>query len=81
MKYLVSTCETYRVSSEEEVERLIEETKRNPLFRLVKYTSQVKETKDDLYYKVDLTKVFNDIKHPESLMGVKYEKDFIKEEY
>lgn len=80
MKFLTTTCETYRVSSEEEVEKLIEETKRNPLFRLIKYTSQVKETKDDFYYKVDLVKVFNDIKHPESLIGVKYEKNFIEEE-
>lgn len=76
-KYLVSSCETYRVDSESEVKRAIEEAKQDSTFSLTKYTSEYKERKlkgevVDSFYKLTLTKVFNDIKEPDTLVDVSY---------
>jgi hypothetical protein len=44
-KYLISTVETYRVDSETEVARIIEDAKNDSKYELVKYSSTAKETK------------------------------------
>lgn len=77
-KYLVSTVETYRVDSENEVEIMLEQAKNAAEFELTKYTSEKKETKAkgeviDSYYKVSLHKAFNDIKDAYTEVDVIYE--------
>ena len=76
-KYLVSTCEVYRVDSEKETQVAINEAKEDSSFSLVKYTSEYKEVKSkgeviDSYYKLSLTKNFNDIKEPYKEIEVSY---------
>lgn len=68
-KYLISTVETYRIDTESEVKEFIEEAKHNPSFQLKKYVSEYKEKSKggeiiDEYFKVSLTKGFNDIQEP-----------------
>lgn len=77
-KYLVSTTETYRVDTENEATRAIEEAKQDSSYVLGKYTSEHKERKSkgeviDEYWKLTLTKLFNDIKEPDSIVNVNYE--------
>ena len=77
-KYLVSTTETYRVDTENEATRAIEEAKQDSSYVLGKYTSEHKERKSkgeviDEYWKLTLTKLFNDIKEPNSIVNVGYE--------
>lgn len=78
-KYLVSTIETYRVDSEHEAAIAIEEAKKDGSYQLGKYSSEHKERKSkgeviDEYYKVTLTKLFNDIKEPYDEINVIYER-------
>lgn len=80
-KYLVSTTETYRVDSEEEAARLIEEAKNDNSYVLSKYSSVHKERKQkgeiiDQYERVTLVKVFNDEKEPYSNVMVNYGVEF-----
>ena len=77
-KYLVSTIETYRVDTEAEATQAIEEAKKDNSYTLGKYTSEHKERKSkgeviDEYWKLSLTKLFNDIKEPDSIVTVDYE--------
>lgn len=77
-KYLVSTTETYRVDTEAEATQAIEEAKKDGSYVLGKYTSEHKERKSkgeviDEYWKLTLTKLFNDIKEPDSYVRVEYE--------
>ena len=77
-KYLVSTVETYRVDTEAEATKAIEEAKQDGSYILGKYTSEHKERKSkgevvEEYYKLALTKIFNDIKEPDTLVDVTYE--------
>ena len=77
-KYLVSTTETYRVDTENEATKAIEEAKQNGSYVLGKYTSEHKERKSkgeviDEYWKLTLTKLFNDIKEADTLVNVSYE--------
>ena len=44
-KYLITVTETYRVDTEEEAARLIEESKNNSKYTLAKYSSVHKERK------------------------------------
>ena len=79
-KYLVSTTETYRVDTESEATRAIEEAKQDSSYVLGKYTSEHKERKSkgeviDEYWKLTLTKLFNDIKDPDSIVNIEYEVD------
>ena len=69
MKYLVNTVETYRVSSEKEVEAILEAAKQDPKYELAKYNCVYKETKQkgevvDFWYRLTLTKVFCNEKEP-----------------
>lgn len=77
-KYLVSTTETYRIDTENEATKAIEEAKQDGSYVLGKYTSEHKERKSkgeviDEYWKLTLTKLFNDIKDPDSTVNVSYE--------
>ena len=77
-KYLVSTVETYRVDTEAEATKAIEEAKNENSYVLSKYTSEHKEQKSkgevvDEYWKLSLTKLFNNIKEPDSVVTIEYE--------
>lgn len=77
-KYLVSTVETYRVDTEAEATKAIEEAKNDNSYVLGKYTNEHKERKSkgeiiDEYWKLSLTKLFNDIKMPNSIVDINYE--------
>ena len=77
-KFLVSTVETYRVDTDEEAKNLIEEAKTSSMFELGKYSSQfIPEKKNcEAYYKVVLTKMFNDIKEPSQHIKINYDVDY-----
>jgi hypothetical protein len=79
-KFLISTVETYRVDSESEVASMIETAKKDNKFILSKYQSEKKEVKAkgevvDEYFKVQLTKIFNDIKEPDCTVDIVYNKE------
>lgn len=77
MKYLTRVVEEYRVESEAEAAKLIEDAKKDNHFILGKYASQYKERKSkgeviDCYWKVSLTKNFADEKEPQFQTEVSY---------
>lgn len=77
-KYLVSTTETYRIDTENEATKAIEEAKQDSSYILGKYTNEHKERKSkgevvDEYWKLTLTKNFNDIKEPSDIIMINYE--------
>lgn len=74
---MVSVVETYRVDTEDEAVKLIEEAKHNNKYELTKYTNEHKEVKQkgeivDEYQKVSLTKFINDIKDPYEGTQIEY---------
>lgn len=76
-KYLISTTEMYRVDSEAEAARLIEEAKHSDKYILSKYSSTYKERKKngeiiDAWHRVILTKVFDEEKEPMNSIGIEY---------
>lgn len=76
-KYLISTVETYRVDTESQVKELIEEAKTNPYYELSKYTSQKKEKTQkgeivDEWFRVTLTKIFENEKEPCMETSIEY---------
>ena len=80
MKYLLTTTEVYRVESENEAKKMIEEAKEDNHFILKKYTSEYKERKQkgeviDTYWKVSLVKTFTDEKDPQLRTIVSYAND------
>ncbi len=80
-KFLVSTVETYRVDTDEEAKALIEDAKQSAMFELGKYSSEYKEVKAkgevvDSFYKISLTKHFNNIKEPSQHIKVDYDVDY-----
>lgn len=77
-KYLISTTETYRVDTEDEATKTIEEAKQENSYTLGKYTNEHKERKSkgevvDEYWKLTLTKIFNDIKEADTIVNIDYE--------
>lgn len=77
MKYLTQVVETYRVDNEDLARDMIEEAKNDSSFTLTKYASQYKERKAkgeviDAWFKVTLTKVFNDERDPEENVTITY---------
>ena len=77
-KFLISTVETYRVDTEAEATQAIEKAKQDNSYILGKYTSEHKERKSkgeiiDEYWKLSLTKIFNDIKDADTIINVEYE--------
>ena len=78
MKYLITTTEIYRFSSEDEATHFIEEAKKESGYILIKHTVEYKERKQkgeivDYYWKVTVVKGFNDIKEPVTDVDIKYE--------
>ena len=76
-KYLITTTETYRVDSEQEVEAILEDAKNDSNYTLVKYSSQYKERKTqgevvDYWYRLTLTKAFTDEKEPDRDVQITY---------
>jgi len=76
-KYLISVVENYRVDTEQEAINMIQEAKDSNQYALPKYSSQYKERKQkgevvDAYWKVSLTKVFDDEKEPCGNTSVEY---------
>lgn len=76
-RHLINVTETYRVNSEDEVARMIKEAKENDTFELIKHGSVKKERRKngeivDSWYKLSLTKLFNDEKEPESEISIEY---------
>lgn len=76
MAYLIKSVEMYRCDSEEEVKEFIEDLKHNPYFELVKYASTKKEVhnkkEDDEWYRLEVTKLYNDEKAPISSVKIQY---------
>lgn len=80
MKYLITTTEIYRVSSEDEATQLIENAKKESGYVLSKYSTQYKEKKQkgeviEYWWKVSLTKEFNNEKNPEYDVNVSYSQE------
>ena len=78
MKYLLAVTEKYRVSSEDEAVKFIDEAKNDKGYVLNKYTTQKKEVKQkgeviDEYVVVSLTKIFNSEKEPTDEIEISYE--------
>jgi len=78
MKYLITTTEVYRFSSEDEATNFIEEAKKESGYLLTKHTVEYKERKQkgeviDYWWKVTLIKGFNSEKEPTTDVDVKYE--------
>ena len=77
MKHLISTVETYRVATVEDVEKLHEELKNDKQFALASFSYKTKFLKQkgeiiDEWQSVTVKKVFNDEKEPFSLIEVSY---------
>lgn len=78
MKYLITTTEVYRFSSEDEATNFIENAKKESGYLLTKHTVEYKERKQkgevvDYWWKVTLVKGFNSEKEPTTDVDVKYE--------
>lgn len=77
MAYLIKTIETYRLPNENAVETFLAETKKNPIFEVIKSVSTKKEVKEkgevvETYYKVEITKAFNEEKFPDNEINIDY---------
>lgn len=77
MKYLITTTEVYRFSSEDEATNFIEAAKKESGYVLTKHTVEYKEKKQkgeviDFWWKATLVKSFNDEKEPETDVDVEY---------
>lgn len=78
--YLVKSVETYRLPTEEAVDKFLNELKENPIFEIIKYTSTKRDVKEkgeivESFYRVEVTKKFNDEKFPGSEIDIIYEKE------
>lgn len=76
-KYLCQTQEIYRVGSEAEAAKLIEEAKSDRRFTLLKSSTEYKTVKSkgeivDEYWKTILVKHFTDLKEPDCSVDVDY---------
>ena len=77
MKYLITTTEVYRFSSEDEATNFIEAAKKESGYVLTKHTVEYKERKQkgevvDAYWKLSITKQFTDEKEPEFQTEIQY---------
>lgn len=75
MRYLTKVVETYRLSSEKEVEEFLKELKSDHHFTVAKYSSTKKEkkSKGDEWIRFEVTKLFNDEAEPVDVINVNYE--------
>ena len=76
-RYLCQTQEIYRVGTEEEAAKLIEEAKVDKRFTLLKSSTEYKTVKSkgevvDEYWKTTLVKHFTDLKEPDCSVSVDY---------
>lgn len=76
-KYLCQTQEIYRVNSEAEAAKVIDEAKSDKRFTLLKSSTEYKTVKAkgeivDEYFKVTLVKHFTDLKEPDCSVEVNY---------
>lgn len=76
-KYLIKVDETYRADTEREAAQLINDAKADTGFTLDKYTSVHRERKQkgevvEEWYRVTLTKVFDDEREPIGSATVSY---------
>lgn len=76
-KYLCQAQEIYRVGSEAEAAKLIEEAKSDSRFTLLKSSTEYKTVKSkgqivDEYWKTTLVKHFTDLKEPDCSVEVSY---------
>lgn len=77
-EYLLTSTDTYKVDTIEDVERLHEELKRNPRFQLVAFSYKTKpiKIKGDVigeYQVVSAKKLFNEEKEPDTIINISYE--------
>lgn len=77
-KYLIKVDETYRADTEAEAAQLINDAKKDRSFVLSKYSSVQRQRKAkgeviDEWYRVVLTKVFDDEKEPIGSTTVSYD--------
>jgi hypothetical protein len=75
--YLTKTVETYRVANEKEANAMIKAAQEDKTFELKKYNSEYRIAKKngeiiDSWYRVTLTKEFNEEKEPVALVNVEY---------
>lgn len=78
MAHLIKVEETYRADSETAAAELIEEAKHDNKFVLSKYTSVQRQQKQkgevvDEWYRVTLTKIFDDEKEPIGSTTISYD--------
>lgn len=77
MKYLLKTVETYRVETEAEATKLIEEAKKDHKFELTKSLTEKRCAKAkgeivDEWIRVTLTKTFTEEKCPDTKVDIDY---------
>lgn len=78
-RYLITVSETYRVSTEEEAQALIEEAKSDTRYDIKKYSSEHKEVKEtkthdgDQWERVTIIKTFNDEREPYNKINISYQ--------
>ena len=76
-KYLCQATEVYRVNSEAEAAKLIEDAKSDNRFTLLKSSTEYKTVKvkgeiSDEFWKTTLVKHFTDLKDPDCTVSVDY---------
>lgn len=76
-KYLTKVTETYRIDTEDEVDAFIKEQKAQNIGEVTKYNSTKKEVKSkgellEEYFRVEVTKVFNFEREPDTNIEVDY---------
>lgn len=77
MKYLITTTEVYRFSSQDEAINFIEAVKKEPGYVLTEHLVKYKDRKQkgeviDYWWRVTLVKSFNNEKEPETDIDVEY---------
>ena len=77
-KYLCQTQEIYRVGSEAEAAKLIDDAKKDNSFTLLKSSTEYKTVKEkgeivEEYWKTTLVKYFTDLKKPNCTVKVNYD--------
>ena len=75
MKYLIETTEVYRVDNEDEIKNVVEEAKRTSTVVKHNYTYKCKKQKGEIvdeWYKVSITKKWDDEKEPCGSTKVSY---------
>ena len=83
MRYLTKVTETYRLESEKEVEKFLQELKSDHRFEVIKYTSirRTKKAKGEIvdeWIRFEVTKGFNDEYEPLEVIEVDYRNGYDK---